>query len=122
MLASCGLGVSYLAVCDVAVGEHADEAAEAAAGIRAVLSGESDRFAMDYPCATIAGPRWFSMRVTRAGELGGGAVVTHLDITEVKAGAHGGELTYRPAPGGGADFVVELPVLDPLLDQGLPGK
>ncbi len=79
-----GLGVNYLAVCDQAAGRFSDGAAEAAAGIRSVLHGEVDRFAMDYPCLDEDVTRWFSLRVTPIGELGGGAVLTHLDITPLK--------------------------------------
>ncbi len=79
-----GVGVNYLTVCDQAVGQFAEGAAESAAGIRSVLHGEAERFAIDYPCAGPAGERWFSLRVTPAGEVGGGAVLTHLDITELK--------------------------------------
>ena len=79
-----GLGVNYLTVCDLAAGAFSDGAADAAAGIRAVLSGDDERFAMDYWCPINGVDRWFSVRVTPLGEVGGGAVVTHLEITELK--------------------------------------
>jgi diguanylate cyclase (GGDEF)-like protein/PAS domain S-box-containing protein len=79
-----GVGANYLAACDRAVGPDSECAAAVAAGIRSVLHGEADRFATDYPCNTAAGEGWFSVRVTPIGELGGGAVVTHLDITHLK--------------------------------------
>ena len=79
-----GVGVNYLKVCDLAAGAFADGAADAAAGIRAVLAGDQDRFAMDYWCPSNGVDRWFSVRVTPLGEAGGGAVVTHLDISELK--------------------------------------
>lgn len=36
---------------------------------------------MDYEC----GERWFSVRVSPLGELGGGAIVTHHDISQLKS-------------------------------------
>lgn len=83
-LSSTGVGVNYLTVCDHAVGAFAEEAPAASAGIRAVLSGARDSFSMDYPCPTPDAERWFSLRVVPKGELGGGAVVTHFNITELK--------------------------------------
>ena len=79
-----GPGVNYLVACDAAVGEWSDGAAEAAAGIRDVLTGRSSSFTLDYPCPDGARERWFSMRVTPLGAEGGGAVVTHLDVTAFK--------------------------------------
>ena len=79
-----GVGINYLTVCDQAAGPFAEGAAEAASGIRAVLHGECERFALEYPCVSPSGERWYSLRVTPLGALGGGAVVTHLDITELK--------------------------------------
>lgn len=80
-----GVGVNYLAVCDRAAGEHADGAAEVAAGIRAVLVGETRQFSYDYPSAGGGTERWFVVRVTPLGELGGGAVVAHRDITDLQS-------------------------------------
>lgn len=81
---SVGLGVNYLTVCERAAGEFSEDAAEAAAGIRAVLMGETSRFVLDYPCPTNGLERWFALRVTPFGERGGGAVVVHRDITALK--------------------------------------
>jgi diguanylate cyclase (GGDEF)-like protein/PAS domain S-box-containing protein len=79
-----GPGVNYLHVCDTAEGERAEGAADAAEGIRGVLRGAADSFSLDYPCVSGDLERWFSMRVSPLGSLGGGAVVTHLDITDLK--------------------------------------
>jgi diguanylate cyclase (GGDEF)-like protein/PAS domain S-box-containing protein len=78
-----GVGADYLRVCDLAAGPFADRAGEAAAGLRAVLGGAVDFFSVEYPCPDGALLRWCSMRVSPIRETGG-AVVTHLDITEVK--------------------------------------
>jgi len=84
-----GTGVNYLAVCDHAEGRFADEAAAIATGIRGVLAGDLDSFTMDYPCDTPERERWFSLRVNPSGEMGGGAVLIHLDVTDLKVAERG---------------------------------
>ncbi len=83
---TCGAGVDYLTVCDAASSAGDAEASAAAAGIRAVLSGDMARFELDYPCPDADGqPRWFTLVVAPLGEgFDGGAVVLHDDITERK--------------------------------------
>jgi diguanylate cyclase (GGDEF)-like protein/PAS domain S-box-containing protein len=83
-LSAVGPGVNYLHVCDAAEGDGAEGAGDAAAGIRAVLQGDADSCSLDYPCSGLGAQRWFSLRVSPLGPRGGGAVVTHLDITELK--------------------------------------
>ena len=84
-----GIGVNYLAVCDHAEGRFSEEAAQVAAGIRGVLSGEHDSFTIDYPCHSPERDHWCSVRVNPAGEMGGGAVVIHLDITDLRLAEQG---------------------------------
>ncbi len=76
----CGIGVDYLATCDDAVGQRQDGAAEVAAGLRAVLAGTVDRFEHEYTCHSPREQRWFSARII-AQPQGGGAVVSHVDVT-----------------------------------------
>ncbi len=74
---------NYLAVCDVATGPDADEAGRIAAGIRAVLAGESERFSMEYPCHSPSEQRWFSCRVSRfANQHPTRVAVEHISITD----------------------------------------
>ncbi len=54
-----GEGADYLGVCDGAVGPDAAEAAEFAAGIRAVLRGKREHFSLEYPCHSPGEQRWF---------------------------------------------------------------
>ena len=77
------IGTSYLRVCDGAVGDCVAGASEVADGIRGVLQGRADRFVIEYPCDSPTQQRWFRCYVTPVrGQREGGAVVSHLDITE----------------------------------------
>ncbi len=85
-----GLGLDYLRICRDAHGDHAEEAAAAAEGLRTVLTGERESFALEYPCHSPDRCRWFRMMANRLnpegeGESAGyGAVIMHIDITERK--------------------------------------
>lgn len=75
-------GVNYLRVCDAATGDCADEAADAAGGIRAVLAGEQETFSLEYPCHSPTEKRWFNLRVTRfPGDGPARVIVSHENIT-----------------------------------------
>ncbi|MBA3472437.1 MAG: PAS domain S-box protein, partial [Rubrobacter sp.] len=78
-------GANYLRVCESAVGEQSADAAAFAEGIRSVLSGRREEFALEYPCHSPTGKRWFVGRVTRFPADGPArAVVAHENITERK--------------------------------------
>jgi DNA-binding CsgD family transcriptional regulator len=82
---SGSVGVNYLAVCDAAVGDEAQQARDVAAGIRSVISGERKEFLYDYPCHTPEGRHWYYMRVIRvAGAAPVQVVVSHEEITALK--------------------------------------
>lgn len=79
------IGTNYLAVCDAAVDEQADDAHAVAAGIRSVIDGTTDEFLYDYPCHTPQGRHWFYMRAIRmenAGPLR--IIISHEEITTLK--------------------------------------
>jgi len=79
-----GAGINYLAVCDRATGANADEAADVAGGIRAVLDGEG-QYSKEYPCHAPAEQRWFICRVSRFFVNGFTRIlVEHINITERK--------------------------------------
>ena len=78
-------GQNYLSVCDDAVGEEAEEGHRFAAGIRAVLNGECETFAMEYVCSTPAQELRFLGRVARFPQAGSTRLlVTHENLTEQK--------------------------------------
>ncbi|WP_404298421.1 EAL domain-containing protein [Halomonas sp.] len=84
--ATFGVGSNYLSICRAAEGNCAEEAFEAADGLQAVLAGDRDSFALEYPCHAPDQPRWFRMMASRLApdlETEGmlGAVVMHVDIT-----------------------------------------
>ena len=84
VLSSVSPGINYLEVCKVAIkgGDHI--AAQALAGINAVLEGDTEFFSLDYPCHSADAKRWFLMRVTPFKGIAGGAVISHSNITEEK--------------------------------------
>jgi PAS domain S-box-containing protein len=78
-------GANYLHVCESAVDLGVEEAAPFAEGIRSVLSGLREEFALEYPCHSPTEQRWFIGRVTRFSTSGPPhAVVAHETITERK--------------------------------------
>jgi PAS domain S-box-containing protein len=78
------IGQNYLEICERAHDNHAKEANEVATGIRSVLSGKSDKFALEYPCHSPTEQRWFQLMVTPMNAGPGGAVVMHINITARK--------------------------------------
>ncbi|ELY50847.1 PAS domain-containing sensor histidine kinase [Natronococcus jeotgali] len=76
------VGVNYLEVYADSESRYADRAVE---GIRAVLEGERERFALEYPCHSPDSERWFQLRVKRTTYEGEPyAIVSHWNITERK--------------------------------------
>ncbi len=82
---SCALceGANYLEVCDRASGPGAQQAAEFAAGIRAVLRAEAEDFKAEYACDSPTERRWYLGGATQFLEEGHPrVVVNHIDISE----------------------------------------
>lgn len=77
----CGVGVNYLEVCQRATSAEDGTARFALDGIRSVLESKRELFELEYPCPSPTESRWFLMRVVPLKASGGGAVVTHMDIT-----------------------------------------
>jgi len=80
-LARCGVGINYLEVCRRADGPFSDEAPQVFDGIAAVLDGSLEVYTMEYPCHSPTQRRWFLLYATPFSAEGGGAVVSHVDIT-----------------------------------------
>ena len=76
------VGVDYVSTAAEADDEHAERAA---AGLEAVLDGDRETFAMEYPCHTATQKQWFLMRASRFTVDDETRVsVVHLDITDRK--------------------------------------
>jgi two-component system CheB/CheR fusion protein len=75
-----GPGRNYLEVCARAALEDED-ARRAYEGLAAVLGGAQSSFTLQYPCHTAEQRRWFLMHVAPVAHPGGGAVVSHIDVT-----------------------------------------
>jgi PAS domain S-box-containing protein len=82
---SVAVGASYLEACRHAIADNDESAAQAVAGIEAVMTGRQAQFTMEYACHSAREQRWFYMTVMPLGAPGeSGAVVTHLNITARK--------------------------------------
>ncbi|QDQ26551.1 EAL domain-containing protein [Chitinimonas arctica] len=81
------VGKNYLQLCEQEGGEGAAEAKVIAAGIRAVLRGQTPNCSFEYACMSQDVHFCFLLTVTPLAALSGhGAVVMHMDITERKRG------------------------------------
>jgi PAS fold len=75
-------GANYLGVCDRATGEQSDDARSFGEGLRSVLCGREERFAMEYPCHSPTERRWFVGRVSRFADGDSPmALVAHEKVT-----------------------------------------
>ncbi|MBC9784144.1 response regulator [Heliobacterium chlorum] len=78
-----GVGLNYLAVCEATDGDDASDAARFGTGIRAVMNGQLEEYAQEYPCHSPVEQRWFVGRVTRLSWDGPlRVVVAHEDVTD----------------------------------------
>ena len=79
-----GVGVSYFEVCARSAANGCEDADVAAAGLRAVLSGETVQHEQEYPCPSPTVDRWFLLRITPLSGSTSGAVASHVNITRRK--------------------------------------
>ena len=78
-------GAAYLDVCRQAIGERSPLKQEIAAGLQAVLQGQTPTFACEFVCDWSGQLRWFVSRVTRfVGSGPARLVVAHEDVTQRK--------------------------------------
>ena len=75
------VGVDYLSVCEPR-GSDTPACPEAATGLHGVLEGRLPEFSLEYPCHSPDEKRWFLMTVAPVRDRVGGAVVSHIDITD----------------------------------------
>lgn len=79
-----GIGTNYLEICATARGDSAEGADRTAAGIRAVMAGETDQFRLDYPCHSRDRQFWYTLTVSPLQPQDGSVVLVHTDISERK--------------------------------------
>ncbi len=101
-----GVGANYIDVCRSAAGEE-PFAQRTLEGICLVLDGREDIYREEYPCDTPEGVKWFVLSVTPLRLPEGGAVVSHIDITERKH-AEAALMTSREELRGSRDEVRRL--------------
>ena len=87
MVLPIDIGENYLDVYRRSAGRFSAETQAALAGIVAVLDGRQAHFTLEYPCPTPDGMRWFVLYVTPLLGQRGGAVLSHIDVTERKLAA-----------------------------------
>ena len=76
------VGANYLYACRESMGLPRETGKRVEAGIDAVLRREREDFSLEYPTSRQRQDRWMEVRVRRVAILGGGAAVTHLDVTK----------------------------------------
>ncbi len=92
------IGGDYLEVCGKALRCSDDTGAKVIAGIRSVLVGGKPEFLMQCQCES-APLQWFEVRVERLRRPEGGAVISHIEVTnrvraEMEAETHRRELAH----------------------------
>ena len=95
-----GVGVNYLEVCRRSAMDGSTDAREALAGLEEVLAGNRRVFKMQYPCSSDTQTRWFRMIVSRLTGADGGAVIAHVDHTELRQAEERFRLAVEAAPSG----------------------
>jgi diguanylate cyclase (GGDEF)-like protein/PAS domain S-box-containing protein len=78
-------GESYLKVLERLTEKSKEVIAQAQAGMASVVGGEVDSFQLPEPFFTFADKRWFSMKITPVNDLEKRLVVSHEDVTSLKA-------------------------------------
>lgn len=78
-LGTTGLGVNYLEICRRSQDPYSQKAF---LGLTRVLHRDEDFFFMQYPCHSPTEKRWFLMYAAPIDQASGGAIVSHINITE----------------------------------------
>lgn len=82
---SDSIGASYLDILDGMSGKDQGVVLAAAAGIASVAAGEVHDFQLQYPFFAPADKRWFTLRVTPVHDVEQRIVVSHEDVSRLKA-------------------------------------
>ncbi|MEO8121589.1 MAG: GGDEF domain-containing protein, partial [Rhodoferax sp.] len=79
------IGNNYLEILDCVTENDRETVQAASAGIAAVASGEVSQFQLPHPFFTPLDKRWFIMKVTPVHDVDERIVVSHEDVTKLKA-------------------------------------
>ncbi len=79
-----GIGINYLDVVRRATADGEQNTQQMLEGIQAVLTGRHTQFVGEYPCHSPTQQQWFMLSVNPLDTAHGGAVVSHINITERK--------------------------------------
>ena len=82
-ISSTGVGQNYLRVCERSAAFE-EETKEIVAHLQAILDGDEKSFAFEYPCHSPQEERWFLLQVSAMRGADGGAVISHIDISDRK--------------------------------------
>ena len=78
------IGVNYLSICSNATPPSNEGSQDVYQGLKAVIDGKKDHFEYEYPCHSVSDERWFLLRAVPLQYQGGGILVSHTNITEMK--------------------------------------
>ncbi|EHQ51178.1 MCP methyltransferase/methylesterase, CheR/CheB with PAS/PAC sensor [Ectothiorhodospira sp. PHS-1] len=78
------VGANYLDACKLGDPDNLDSpyALKALQGLHRLLKGDLDGFSFEYPCHSADNQRWFLMHAGKLCHPDGGAIVSHLEITD----------------------------------------
>lgn len=76
---------NYLEILDCLTGKDQETVLAASAGIASVVAGEVSHFQLQHPFFTPCDKRWFTMKVTPVNDVEERVVVSHEDVTRLKA-------------------------------------
>jgi len=82
ILTRLDVGANSLHVCRTSQGESTTDADMACIGLQAVLRGERNHFSLEYACRSQEDKRWFIFTATPLKMKDGGAVISHVEVTE----------------------------------------
>lgn len=79
-----GVGLSYLDIMRQAIAAGDSDAQPILSGLEAILKGRRRKFEFEYPCHSPNEQRWFILNASPLATEQGGAVVSHINITDRK--------------------------------------
>ncbi len=82
-ISATGVGQNYLRVCERSAAFEEDTK-KIVAHLQAILDGGEKSFAFEYPCHSPQEERWFLLQVSAMRGASGGAVISHIDISDRK--------------------------------------